>query len=139
MSRHEQGLYVDATHANLGKPPSLSLLNKSTHLSHLNQKETKFFLIPPQLPVILTDTCLVGSAYHWSLDYLTANLGEGKFTVYSSPSGKFKYYDEKKVPHNKGFIPPTSNDQITFKEFTQKLKTEKNQKKRSFIVNVLIF
>ncbi|CAL1542228.1 unnamed protein product [Lymnaea stagnalis] len=79
-------------------------------------------LIENGQPVILTGSDLVGSAYHWDLGYLCSNLGSGKYTVYSSPDGKFKYYDEKKLPQNKSFKPPTSNSEMSFQDFASKLR-----------------
>ena len=75
-----------------------------------------------QQPVIITGSDLVGSAYHWDLGYLCANLGNGLYTVYTSEDGKFKYYDEKKVPNIPSFQPPTSHTDMTFQEFASKLK-----------------
>ena len=80
--------------------------------------------------MILTGTNLVGSAYHWNLDFLTSQLGSGQNTVYSSKTGKFKYFDEKKIPQNKDFHPPTSHTEMTFQEFRHKLETEKNERER---------
>lgn len=77
--------------------------------------------------MVLTDSDLVGSAYHWDLGYLCSNLGSGLYTVYSSTNKKFKYYDEKKLPQNKDFEPPTSHSDMTFQEFATKLK--KNNEK----------
>ncbi|CAG5129036.1 unnamed protein product [Candidula unifasciata] len=79
-------------------------------------------LIESGQPVVLTDSELVGSAYHWDLAYLCSNLGSGQYTVYSSENKKFKYYDEKKLPQNKDFTPPTSHSDMTFQEFASKLK-----------------
>jgi len=39
-----------------------------------------------QLPVILTGSDLVQSAYKWDFDYLQRNLGPGPFTVFSNSS-----------------------------------------------------
>ncbi|XP_005092336.1 hypoxia-inducible factor 1-alpha inhibitor [Aplysia californica] len=86
-------------------------------------------LIQSGQPVILTGSNLVGSAYHWDMDYLCSNLGCGQYTVYTSSSGKFKYYDEKKMPENKDFKPPTSHTDMTFQEFAAKLKQERNNEK----------
>ncbi|GFO38263.1 hypoxia-inducible factor 1-alpha inhibitor [Plakobranchus ocellatus] len=81
-----------------------------------------------QQPVIITGSDLVGSAYHWNLDYLCAHLGYGLYTVYSSTSGKFKYYDEKKVPNVPSFKPPTSHTDMTFQDFVSILRQKNDSK-----------
>lgn len=65
---------------------------------------------------------MVGSAHHWDLGYLCSNLGSGQYTVYTSSDGKFKYYDDKKLPQNTNFKPPTSHTDMTFQDFATKLK-----------------
>ncbi|KAH9488363.1 Hypoxia-inducible factor 1-alpha inhibitor [Bulinus truncatus] len=96
-------------------------------IPRLNYQDAKAEkLIESGHPVILTGSDLVGSAHHWDLGYLCSNLGSGQYTVYSSTDGKFKYYDEKKLPQNKTFVPPTTQTDMTFQEFATKLKKKDN-------------
>ena len=96
----------------------------------LLQNHFYYFSIFSQQPVILTGTNLVGSAYHWTLPYLCSNLGNGENTVYFSKNGKFKYFDEKKLPLNKDFIPPTTHSDMTFQDFVKKLKDKESNGKK---------
>ncbi|XP_060552574.1 hypoxia-inducible factor 1-alpha inhibitor-like [Ruditapes philippinarum] len=79
-------------------------------------------------PVILTDTNLVASALHWSLDYLADHIGDGNFTVYKSDSHKFKYYSDKKCKMVKEFRPPTVQMEMKFKDFAALLKRKQKER-----------
>lgn len=84
-----------------------------------------FLFLQSQQPVIVTGSDLVGPACNWTIEYLADNIGNGLYKVYSSANGKFKYFDDKKVPHNKGFKPPTSQKDMTFPEFVKLLRKKK--------------
>uniref|UniRef100_UPI0035901BAF hypoxia-inducible factor 1-alpha inhibitor-like isoform X1 n=1 Tax=Myxine glutinosa TaxID=7769 RepID=UPI0035901BAF len=75
-----------------------------------------------QEPVVLTDTGLVQSALKWDLAYLKENLGDGDFTVFSSPTHRFLYYDEKKLAHFPNFRPQATRLTLKFPEFLQHLE-----------------
>ena len=79
--------------------------------------------------MIVTDSKLVASALHWDLDYLEENLGNGDFSVYSSNSHVFKYYDEAKAQKRDEFKPSMHRTEMKFSDFTKKLK-EKNTSKK---------
>ena len=83
-----------------------------------------------QEPVIIEDSNLVKSAFHWDLDYLEENLGSGDFSVYECDSHKFKYFDEKKAPFIKNFVPPTTRKEMKFPDFTLHLDQWKPGMKR---------
>ena len=90
-----------------------------------------------QEPVILTNTKLVASALHWDMDYLTENMGEGMFTVYTSDTGHFKYYNDKKSSSFKDFVPPTSSREMSFKEFREMLMNRQECDKKWVYVYIL--
>ncbi|XP_067672862.1 hypoxia-inducible factor 1-alpha inhibitor-like [Haliotis asinina] len=94
-------------------------------------------LIANEQPVILTDTNLVKSALHWNLDYLGSNIGEGTYTVYSSSSHKFLYFDEKKISYVPGFVPPTKHMDLTFDEFVGKVKSSSSSRERYYLQQAL--
>ena len=74
---------------------------------------------------MLTDTKLVSSALHWSLDYLAKNMGAGEFSVYECDSPKFKYYDEKKGTGPKGFKSASRRVDMKFADFVNRITNSK--------------
>ncbi|KAK6169076.1 hypothetical protein SNE40_020197 [Patella caerulea] len=94
-------------------------------------------LIRNERPVILTDTDLVKSAQHWNLDYLYSNIGSGKHTVYSSFKNKFLYYDDKKLPNFPNLVLQTNHEEMTFQEFTEKVRNHKTGDKIYYLQQAL--
>ncbi|XP_014772373.1 hypoxia-inducible factor 1-alpha inhibitor [Octopus bimaculoides] len=86
-------------------------------------------LISAEQPVVLTGSDLVDSALHWNLDYLSDNMANTQFTVYQSDNNYFKYYESRKIPQQKDFVPPTIQMQMSFSEFVEKLKEAQCSKK----------
>ena len=82
-----------------------------------------------QLPVILTDTNLVGPALRWNLEFLEKNMGDGNFSVYESKTHKFCYYDEKRA-NLKGFKPTMKRAEMKFPDFVKRIKEWKPGEKR---------
>ena len=81
-----------------------------------------------QQPVVLTDTNLVSSALQWDEAYLRTHIGNGKFTVFTSDSHKFLYYDDKKMKFVPNFKPPTRHLDLTFDQFIDKLENNSESK-----------
>ncbi|XP_041364031.1 hypoxia-inducible factor 1-alpha inhibitor-like [Gigantopelta aegis] len=79
-------------------------------------------------PVVLTDTNLVTSALHWNEAFLRTHIGDGKFTVFTSDSHKFLYYDDKKLKFVPNFKPPTRHLEMTFDQFIDKIEDKNNSK-----------
>lgn len=75
-----------------------------------------------QNPVVLTDSNLVQTALKWDLDYLKENIGKGDFSVYSSETKKFMYYDERRAESWPDFKPPTTRLTMQFDEFYKQIK-----------------
>lgn len=92
-------------------------------------------LISSMKPVVLMDTDLVSPALKWDLPYLEENLGSGDYTVFTSNSKHFKYYDENKLKElkNNNFVPPTSKLDLKIWEFTEKLKKWKPGDERLYL------
>ncbi|WAQ96454.1 HIF1N-like protein [Mya arenaria] len=88
-------------------------------------------LISCKEPVIVTGSDLVGSASHWSLDYLAENIGDGTFNVYKSASRKFKYYSDKKMQAVHEFAPPTQLLEMRFQEFMKLIRSKTNTNSES--------
>ncbi|GAB1609276.1 hypoxia-inducible factor 1-alpha inhibitor-like [Argonauta hians] len=86
-------------------------------------------LISAQQPVVLTGSGLVQSALHWDLDYLSDNMSSTQFTVYQSDNIYFRYYESRKIPHHRDFVPPTTQLHMSFPQFVQKLKEMQRSKK----------
>ncbi|KAK7502087.1 hypothetical protein BaRGS_00006839 [Batillaria attramentaria] len=82
-------------------------------------------MIRNEEPVILTDTNLVAAGMQWSPQYLAENIGNGLYTVYSSKTQKFLYYDDKKVARVPDFSPPTVHEDMTFQNFLCKVNKRK--------------
>ena len=80
-------------------------------------------LVVFQKPVVLTDSNIVASALHWNMDFLEENLGEQACSVYESDSHLFKYYDEKKLGKQKGFVPPTRRHDMVFRDFASRVQS----------------
>ena len=78
-----------------------------------------FFL---QEPILLTNSGVISSALKWDLDYLKENLGSGSFSVYTSKTSKFMYYDDKRAKQWPNFIPPTQRIQMKFDEFCSRIR-----------------
>lgn len=74
------------------------------------------------MPVILTDSDIVGTAMKWKLDYLKEHIGKGEFSVFASDTFKFIYYDEKRAQGWKNFVPPTLRLSMKFEEFYHRIK-----------------
>ncbi|XP_046989276.1 hypoxia-inducible factor 1-alpha inhibitor-like [Schistocerca americana] len=93
-------------------------------------------------PVVITGTNLVGSAEKWDLEYLEKHMGVADHTVFLSRNHKFKYFDDKKVPHgaNEGkidFTPPTRRLDMKFPEFCRRLKDWKRGEERMYLQQAL--
>ncbi|ESO87419.1 hypothetical protein LOTGIDRAFT_220114 [Lottia gigantea] len=94
-------------------------------------------LMRAEKPVVITDTNLVKSAFHWDADYLSSNIGSAKQTVYSSYKNKFLYYDDKKLPQFPDLQLATKHEEMTFKEFTEKVKNHKKGDKIYYLQQAL--
>ncbi|XP_062507617.1 hypoxia-inducible factor 1-alpha inhibitor-like [Corticium candelabrum] len=79
-------------------------------------------LISCEKPVVLRDSRVISTAMKWSLDYLEANMGDSKCNVYSSQTGRFKYFDDKKAQTFPGFECPMQLNEMTFDEFVRKVR-----------------
>lgn len=93
-------------------------------------------------PVVITGTNLVGSAVRWDLEYLEQNMGIGDFSVFLSRNHKFKYYDDKKLPHGSNdakinFTPPTRRIDMKFPEFCRRIKDWKKGEERMYLQQAL--
>uniref|UniRef100_A0A1A8GXL8 Hypoxia-inducible factor 1-alpha inhibitor n=1 Tax=Nothobranchius korthausae TaxID=1143690 RepID=A0A1A8GXL8_9TELE len=89
-------------------------------LSHTDPMAQK--LIDNEEPVVLMDTNLVYPALKWDIPYLLENIGNGDFSVYISENHKFLYYDEKKMPNCKNFVPKSQRMEMKFSEFVDKMR-----------------
>lgn len=67
---------------------------------------------------------------HWDLDYLGKNMGDGMFTVYSSHTNKFKYFDDKKGNNVKNFREPMRHLDMSFQDFAKRLRNKKPEDDR---------
>lgn len=79
-------------------------------------------MIANEEPILLTNSGVISSALKWDLDYLKENLGSGSFSVYTSKSSKFMYYDDKRAKQWPNFIPPTQRIQMKFDEFCSRIR-----------------
>lgn len=79
---------------------------------------------------MVTDTKLLESALAWKLDYLETNIGDGDFSVYTSDTERFLYYDEQKVSVVENFTEPTKRVEMKFPEFAAKVRNYKAGDKR---------
>ena len=59
------------------------------------------------------------------MDYLNENLGEATCSVYASRTGKFMYYDDKRMQAWPNFVPPTLRLEMKFSEFYDRIKNMK--------------
>lgn len=64
-------------------------------------------------------------------------MGIGDFSVFLSRNHKFKYYDDKKLPHGSNdakinFTPPTRRIDMKFPEFCRRIKDWKKGEERYF-------
>ncbi|ELU06865.1 hypothetical protein CAPTEDRAFT_183371 [Capitella teleta] len=90
----------------------------TTQLQRMSCKDPRLNdVIAREEPVVITDCNLASSASHWSLEYLSSNIGNGTFSVYESDSHLFKYFDEKKIPGHKDFRPEMRRKEMKFNDF----------------------
>jgi len=87
--------------------------------------------------VLLTNSDLIASALKWNLHYLKENLGQGSFSVYTSKTHKFMYYDDKRSKDWPSFVPPTQRHQMKFGEFCTRITNNKGSDTRLYLQQML--
>lgn len=70
---------------------------------------------------MLTNSNIIATALKWDLDYLKKNLGPGSYSVYTSKTCKFMYYDDKRAKDWPNFVPPTQRLHMRFEEFYSRI------------------
>ena len=84
-----------------------------------------FEYIKREEPVVLTDVSLVKPLVgKWTVDYLDKHFPESMpFTVFSSDSQFFQYWDAGKNEAGYEFTPPTRKLSMTFRQFAETLRS----------------
>ena len=87
--------------------------------------------------MLITNSGIISTALKWDLNYLKANLGQGGFSVYTSKTCKFMYYDDKRANDWPDFVPPTQRCDMKFQEFFERITNFNASDTRLYLQQVL--
>ena len=82
--------------------------------------------------MLIKNSELVASAQHWNLDYLAKHFGGQMYSVFTSKTNEFKFWDsdkDKGLKTPSDFVPPTFRLEMSLKQFAEKLRTKDRSEK----------
>ena len=86
---------------------------------------------------MLTNSDIIATALKWDLNYLRENIGPGNFSVYSSKTSKFMYFDDKRAKDWPNFVPPTERHEMKFEEFFERIANFRSSDTRIYLQQML--
>lgn len=88
-------------------------------------------LIKNKRPVVIKGSGISDAALKWNIDYLRTHLGNGKQTVWTSKTNRFKFWNEtiaKQIEDKIPFVPPTKQIDMSIGEFVNRIDNWKRGK-----------